>query len=905
FSPAGEMLQDVDWNYYSRAWQWDPVKRRMYFFRDSQSPNDLHYETLDADGTITGKGETPYHGDFTVTPPIRVSPDGSMVVIGSGVVFETDGLTQTANLSNGFTDGVWSGEKLVTLREINGLTQLQIWEGDQFLQSTTVRQFNGTPVRIFNTSEGLLLVTSIEDTPRFILLDSAFDPVFISPTQPVAPADLATTGRTVDSVSLKWTDISDNEDSFRIDHRIGTGEWITAATTGPDATTATITGLTANTTYEFRVVAINGALESSPSSSISSRTLSSINEPVGEPYNLAVTRIYRNSITVEWQDNADNETGFRILRSTSANGSTTAFTAGAGSTSFTNTGLSAGTTYYYRVQAVNGTTSGDLSGQVNATTRYSDSSPYLSYSVTATVLSPTTVTVSWTDGSTNEDGFKIERTIYGAAAWTTLASVPYNTESFTDTTAVPDTKYTYRVAAFNSVGNSSYRSATVTTPALGGEFTGFSMLAEDVYYFAFSGPDRIERYDLASRSWLPSIALDATATALWVDESAVFVAEDRAVIRFSLDGATRSPMANADSTVTSIFTLNNILAFAPSGGDFTTMEKSTGVFLANFSYWYSGTGFSVAPSLNRAFFRSTGVSPSDIHFLEFDADGTYLSGDDSPYHGDYPSASRTFVFPNGARVADTSGTVYSTDSLNYTNSLAGAFTDLAFYGTDIPIVLRADQLVSYSNTLLEAGTFTLSAAGLRVAVSGEDALAFIEDGTDSRGLRVETVPLSELGAPEPGAAIDPLGLPFSIDDAFVDKDGNLLLFSREQLSLFRWSPAQRTYTGSFPLIGVPDYAAYSSENHSAYFAYASQLVRAMDLTAEAPVETPLVALPGAPSGLATAGEFIVASDPSGAWNTHYVFSPAGEMLQDVDWNYYSRAWQWDPVKRRMYFFRDS
>lgn len=901
FTPAGAAIINSSYNPYSGTDNiWEPVKKRVYYFRTS-SPSDLHFDTISDAGAITGTGETPYHGDFTATKPIRVSPDGTKVVIGSGVVFNAEGLTKAANLSNGFTDAIWSSGKLVTLREINGLSQLQTWEGEQFLPGSTVRQFNGTPLRLFESAQGLLLITSVEGAPRFTLLDANFTPVFISPTRPLAPSNLLVTGRTVDSVSLQWADNSDNEDSFRVEYRSGSGNWITGPGVGMGISNTTVTGLPSNTTFQFRVVAVTGTLVSNPSATVAARTLSSPDEPVGEPYNLQITRIFRESITLEWQDNGANETGFSILRSTTPDGPVVTFSAPPGATAYTLSGLSANTTYYFRIQIMNGAASGDLSAQVSGRTLSSNSAPSFSSSITATAT-PTSVSLKWTDGSTNEDGFKIERSTNPTTVWTVLGTVSHNIGTFTDTTAKPNTQYTYRVAAFNSTGSSSYRSVTVATPTLGGVFGGLAMRMGDIHYFAFSGPDRIERYDLAARSWLAAIPLNATATALWVDESGIFVAEDRSVVRFSPDGGARTPMGNAQATVRSLFTLKNLLAFAPSGGEFLTMDKTTGIFMANFSYWYSGTGYSVAPHLNRVFFRSSGVSPSDIHYLEFDAAGKFTVGKDSPYHGSYPTGSRTFLFPNGARVADDSGTVYATDSLAYSNSLAGAFTDLAFHGSDIPIVLRGDKLTSYSNSLLAAGSHTLTAAGLRVAVDDGDAVVFINDGASQRGLRVEIVPLSQLAAPLPGQAIDPNGLPYTIDDAFVDKDGNLLLFSKSQLSLFRWSHAERRYTGSFPLLGVPDYAAYSAQNHSAYFAYASQTVRKMDLGAATPKESPLFNLSSSPRGFTMAGEFPYVAINNGLMT----FSPTGESITNSGFTYYAGDHNtWDPVKRRVYHFRDG
>ena len=61
-------------------------------------------------------------------------------------------------------------------------------------------------------------------------------------------------------------------------------------------------------------------------------------------------------MTLTWTDNTTNETGFTIQRSTSptfANGVTTVNVA-ATATTFTQTGLSRNTAYYFRIRANNG-----------------------------------------------------------------------------------------------------------------------------------------------------------------------------------------------------------------------------------------------------------------------------------------------------------------------------------------------------------------------------------------------------------------------------------------------------------------------------------------------------------------------------------------------------------------------
>lgn len=81
----------------------------------------------------------------------------------------------------------------------------------------------------------------------------------------------------------------------------------------------------------------------------------------------------------------------------------------------------------------------------------------------ATALSATEVKLEWVDNSNNEDGFKIERKKEGED-WTEIAQVEANVTTYTDTGLTSNTKYYYRVKAFNSAGDSDYSNeAEVTT----------------------------------------------------------------------------------------------------------------------------------------------------------------------------------------------------------------------------------------------------------------------------------------------------------------------------------------------------------------------------------------------------------------------------------------------------------
>jgi PKD repeat protein len=116
----------------------------------------------------------------------------------------------------------------------------------------------------------------------------------------------------------------------------------------------------------------NAVLTVTDDESLSSSTTVQItvqdNTP-GAPTLLSARSVSKTQINLKWTDTATNETGFYVERSSSGGSWTQMATLGANSTSYADSGLTAGTSYSYRVQSFNGASLSPYSNTATAKTK--------------------------------------------------------------------------------------------------------------------------------------------------------------------------------------------------------------------------------------------------------------------------------------------------------------------------------------------------------------------------------------------------------------------------------------------------------------------------------------------------------------------------------------------------------
>src|SRR4030095_1410009 len=165
---------------------------------------------------------------------------------------------------------------------------------------------------------------------------------------------LTATAISTSQIRLNWTDLNQQETGFQVERSTSsTTGFVLVYTAAKDSTTYTTSGLASGVTYYFRVRAIANSTTSSYSNVANARTLvSSLTGIPAAPSGLSAAPYSSSQINIAWRDNSTNETAVAVERATSSAGPFTQIGT-TGASGYGSSGLSASTTYWFRVRAYN------------------------------------------------------------------------------------------------------------------------------------------------------------------------------------------------------------------------------------------------------------------------------------------------------------------------------------------------------------------------------------------------------------------------------------------------------------------------------------------------------------------------------------------------------------------------
>jgi fibronectin type 3 domain-containing protein len=248
---------------------------------------------------------------------------------------------------------------------------------------------------------------------------------------PGAPTSLATTSVATGSVAISWA--SSSGATFFTVYRSLTSS-VTSSIATTSALVYTDSSVSAGTTYYYKVSASNGEGEGATTTALVQKTLSDT------PTSLATTSVATGSIGLSWVSST-GATLFNIYRDITSSVNTLLTTST--DLTYTDSSVSAGTTYYYKVSAVNGSGEGATTSALTQKTLSSAPTSLSAYAVSLNQIN-----LEWAS-STGATSFNIYK---GPSA----SSLTYLTNTsnlvYSNTGLGINTTYYYEVSAVNESG---------------------------------------------------------------------------------------------------------------------------------------------------------------------------------------------------------------------------------------------------------------------------------------------------------------------------------------------------------------------------------------------------------------------------------------------------------------------
>jgi titin len=309
------------------------------------------------------------------------------------------------------------------------------------------------------------------------------------PGHTLVPTNLIADDISPTSILLTWTAPSQtfggSISGYIISKRFSADVYDPVGETNGPQTSYTVTGLKTGQAYTFVVKARYNIGTNSDNSSPASATPTTSSSPPSKftvpnsPTGLVATATSPIQIDLVWNaptnDGGSPITGYKIDVKTGTGGYVTLKdNTGSTSRTYSHPDRITGTTYAYKVYAINSVGTSTSSNEASATPNVSSTptvtktKPSQPTSLVATAVSPTQINLSWKVPSNNGGepitGYKIEAS-EGGGTYQVLSQNATTSTTYSHTGLKPGTSYFYRVYAINSIGTGSFEDTSTTTKA--------------------------------------------------------------------------------------------------------------------------------------------------------------------------------------------------------------------------------------------------------------------------------------------------------------------------------------------------------------------------------------------------------------------------------------------------------
>jgi fibronectin type 3 domain-containing protein len=283
-------------------------------------------------------------------------------------------------------------------------------------------------------------------------------PPVVMQNLPTSPTGLTATAASGCEIDLAWANTATNATGVVIERSADDVHFAQVGAAASTSNSYADTSLSPGTHYYYEVLA-NNVDGNSPASNVAQATTQAA-EPPAVPSALLATAGSMTQINLQWDEIPNDADGFTVERATNGANYAVIGTTTAEVTNYSDIGLTAGTTYFYRVQAFrNCWGASAFASPIEVTTEAPPPPPAPGGLVA--IPGNASVALSWVAVS-GAGGYDLQRSTVSGGSYVTIDNTVGS--NYVDTGRVNGTTYFYVVAATNGSGASANSRQASATP---------------------------------------------------------------------------------------------------------------------------------------------------------------------------------------------------------------------------------------------------------------------------------------------------------------------------------------------------------------------------------------------------------------------------------------------------------